>query len=433
MAATGLVFELLLILALILINGIFAMSEIAVVSSRKPRLAERAEAGDTRAARALDLAQHPTRFLSTVQVGITLVGVLAGAYGGARVAGRVAGYLERFPTIAPWREEIALALVVGGITYVSLVLGELLPKRVALHHPERIAAAIAGPMQALAVVATPLVKLLTASTELMVRVLGVRKSVEPPVTEAEVSALLDVGTAAGVFEEEEHDLVERVFWLGDRRVTALMTPRHRIEWLDIRDPADEHRNRLIRSRFSHYLVCDGEVDRVLGVVRVKDLLASLLEGRELDLRAALRKPIFVPESLGALRLLEVFRETGSSIAVVVDEYGGVEGLVTLNDILEEIAGSLDGDSEQRVVRREDGSWLVDGSLAMDEFWEAIGLEERRSEARHDYHTIGGLVMTHLGRIPRTGDRFTTFGLDFEVVDMDGHRVDRVLVSPPSGR
>jgi putative hemolysin len=421
-------FEILLILALILLNGVFAMSEIAVVSSRRTRLQQRASMGDAGARRALELSEHPTRFLSTVQIGITLVGVFAGAYGGASIAGRLDQQLERYPAVAPYSEGLSLFLVVAVITFLSLVVGELVPKRIALNNPERIAALVAGPMHTLSLLASPVVRVLSVSTDGLLRLLRVRKADEPPVTEEEVAAMLDAGTAAGIFEEEEHDLVERVFWLGDQRVESLVTPRHRIEWLDRRDGPEVHRQELIRHRYSHYLVCDGEVDRVLGMVRVKDLLADLLEGKPLDLETSLRKPLFVPNNMRALRLLETFRESRIHVAVVIDEYGGVDGLVTLNDVLEEITGNLATHTEPGVVQRDDGSWLVDGSLTMDEFWEGLGLEERRGATRSEYNTLAGLVVTQLGHIPRSGDGFQAYDLRFEVVDMDGHRVDKVLVS-----
>jgi len=420
--------QLLLILGLLVLNGVFAMSEIAVVSSRRTRLMQRAEDGDAGARRALDLQDEPTSFLSTVQIGITLVGVFAGAYGGASIAGPLETTIAGVSALAPWSREIALGIVVVGITYLSLVVGELVPKRIALNAPERVASLVAGPMHMLSRIAAPFVKLLSASTEGLIRLLRVRPSDEPAVTEEDVAALLDAGTAAGIFQEEEHDLVERVFWLGDQRVSSLMTPRRRIEWLDLRDPPEVHREEMIRNRFSNYLVCDGEIDQVVGMVRVKDLLAELLAGRPLDVRASIRKPLLVPENLLALRLLEMFRESGIHIAVVFDEYGGVEGIVTLNDVLEEIAGDLHTDASARVTRRDDGSWLVDASLTMDEFWEGLGLEDRRAEARREYNTVGGLVVTELRRIPHTADAFEAYGLWFQVVDMDGHRVDKVLVS-----
>lgn len=420
-------FEVFLILALILVNGIFAMSEIAVVSSRTSRLRQRAEEGDRGARKALELSEHPTRFLSTVQIGITLVGVFAGAYGGASIAGRFDAYFDRIPGLQPYSEEIALTLVVAAITFLSLVVGELVPKRIALTHPERIAGVVAAPMQTISVLATPLVRILTFSTDLLLRLLRIRPPQEPPVTEEEIAALIDVGTEAGVFETEEHDLVDRVFWLGDQRVSTLMTPRHRVGWIDRNDPPEVQREELLRHRYSHLLFCDGEVDRVLGVVRVKDLVAGLLRGESLDLERALRRPLFVPEALRALRLLEMFRESGVRIAVVVDEFGGVEGLVTLDDVLLELTGDVDP-ADPTIVARPDGSWLVDASITMDQFWEGLGIEERRAEERYDYNTLGGLVVTELGQIPRSGATLDAFGLRFEVVDMDGHRVDKVLVS-----
>lgn len=420
-------FEVFLILALILVNGIFAMSEIAVVSSRTSRLRQRAEEGDRGARKALELSEHPTRFLSTVQIGITLVGVFAGAYGGASIAGRFDAYFDRIPGLQPYSEEIALTLVVAAITFLSLVVGELVPKRIVLTHPERIAGVVAAPMQTISVLATPLVRILTFSTDLLLRLLRIRPPQEPPVTEEEIAALIDVGTEAGVFETEEHDLVDRVFWLGDQRVSTLMTPRHRVGWIDRNDPPEVQREELLRHRYSHLLFCDGEVDRVLGVVRVKDLVAGLLRGESLDLERALRRPLFVPEALRALRLLEMFRESGVRIAVVVDEFGGVEGLVTLDDVLLELTGDVDP-ADPTIVARPDGSWLVDASITMDQFWEGLGIEERRAEERYDYNTLGGLVVTELGQIPRSGATLDAFGLRFEVVDMDGHRVDKVLVS-----
>ena len=428
---SGIGLQALIIVVLILVNGLFAMAEIAVVSSRKSRLQQRVEDGDARAARALELAEHPNRFLSTVQIGISLVGIFAGAFGGATIAGKLDVYLERFPGLAPYSEAIALGIVVLAITYLSLVVGELVPKRIALTHPERIAAAVAGPMHLLSRAASPMVTLLSVSTDGLLSLLGIRKSDEPPVTEDEIAALIEQGTEAGVFEEEEQELVERVFWLGDQRAVSLMTPRHKIVWLDLTDPIEVNQEKMIHHRFARFLVCNGSVDQVVGMVQVTDLWAHLLVGDPLDLERSLRKPLFVPESTRALRLLEMFRESGVHLAVVLDEYGGTEGLVTLNDVLEEISGDLTASTEPRVVQRQDGSWLVDASLPMDEFWEALRLEERRDEPRTDYHTLGGFVFTQLGRLPATGDWFDSVGLRFEVVDMDGNRVDKVLVGPPA--
>jgi putative hemolysin len=428
--------EVLIVLLLLVANGVFAMSEIAVVSARKSRLQQRAEAGDAAARRALQLAEHPERFLATVQVGITLVGTLAGAFGGAAIAEPLAAYLERFPRLAEYAQPMALGLVVLGITYFSLIIGELVPKQIGLNHPERIAAAVAGPMDVVSRVARPLVWLLTTSTQLVLRLLRIRKPDEPPVTEAEIAVLLQQGTQAGVFEEEEQELVERVFWLGDQRVVSLMTPRHRIVWLDLQASPEEHRRAMVEHRYSRYLVCEGGLDDVLGMVEVKDLWAAELSGERVhDLRALLRQPLFIPESTRALRVLEQFRESGTHLALVVNEYGGTEGIVTLNDVLEEFAGEMARGGvppAPPVVRRDDGSLLIDASFSMEEFRELMDLEDRRHEHR-EYRTLGGFVFTTLGHVPRPGEHFEANGYRVEVVDMDGNRVDKVLVAPLPGR
>lgn len=424
--------EVLIVLLLLVANGVFAMSEIAVVSARKSRLQQRAEDGDHAARRALELAESPERFLATVQVGITLVGTLAGAFGGAAIAEPLAVYLATFPAVAEYAQPLALALVVMGITYFSLIVGELVPKQIGLNHPERIAGLVAGPMDVLSRIARPLVWLLTTSTQLVLRVLRIRKPEDPPVTEAEITVLLEQGTQAGVFEEEEQELVERVFWLGDQRVVSLMTPRHRIVWLDVDASVQEHRHAMAEHRYSRYLVCQGALDHVLGMVDVKDLWAAELRGQRVeDLRPLMRQPLFIPESTRALHVLEQFRETGVHLALVVNEYGGTEGIVTLNDVLEEISGEMGrghAPPAPPIVRRDDGSLLVDGSLSMEEFRELLDLEDRRHELR-EYRTLGGWVFTTLGHVPRPGEHFDTNGYRVEVVDMDGNRIDKVLVAP----
>ena len=407
-----------ILLALLLANGVFAMSEIALVSSRKTRLQQRAEAGDHAARRALQLAEHPERFLATVQVGITLVGTLAGAFGGAAIAEPLAEYLSRYPSLAEYAKPLSLGIVVLAITYLSLIVGELVPKQIGLNHPERIAALVAGPMDLISRIARPLVWLLTASTRLVLRMLRIRKPAEAPVTEAEIAVLLEQGTQAGVFEEEEQELVERVFWLGDQRVVSLMTPRHRIVWLDVDASVEEHRRAMASHRYSRYLVCKGALDHVVGMVEVKDLWAAELRGERVD-------------ELRALHVLEQFRETGTHLALVVNEYGGTEGIVTLNNVLEAIAGEM-GQGQvpvsPSVVRRDDGSLLIDGTISMEEFRELLDLEDQRDELR-EYRTLGGWVFTTLGHVPRPGEHFDANGYRVEVVDMDGNRIDKVLVAP----
>ena len=419
--------EVVLILVLLLANGVFAMSEMAIVSARKTRLRQRAEAGDQAAKKALDLAEHPNRFLSTVQVGITLIGILAGAYGGATVAEQLAVYVERVPALAEYAAEIAFASVVAVVTFLSLVIGELVPKRIALLHPEAIARVVAGPMHLLSVLATPVVNVLTASTDAILRLLGVRKTKQPTVTEEDISALIEEGTAAGVFEEEEQDLVEGIFSLGDLKVEAIMTPRMRMDWLDLEDSPEVNREKMIEHRHSYFPVCEGGIDNLLGVVNVKDLWARMLQDAETDPRAELRDPLVVPATLRALRLLEKLRETGTRVAIVVDEHGGVEGIVTLNDVLEEITGDLRRTPRPPIVRRDDGSWLVEATLKVDEFFEGVGLDPRGTP-RGDYTTVGGMLTNELGHIPTEGEKVSVWGLRFEVVDMDGWRVDKVLVS-----
>jgi putative hemolysin len=422
---------LLVVLSLILANGLFALSEIAVVSARKSRLQERADRGDHRAGRALRLAEDPGRFLATVQVGITLVGVMAGAFGGAQLSGDVARELSRYTLLAPYAQPLSFGLVVLGITYLSLILGELVPKQIGLSNPERVAAAVAGPMQALSRIGAPLVWVLTASTNAILRILPIRGSDEAPVTEAEISVLLDQGTRAGVFQEAEQELVETVFWLGDRRADELMTPRRRMTWLDLAEPMDAIRERMLTHSHTRYPVCQGSPDDVRGMVEVKDLWASALRGEPMDLHAHLKQPLLVPESTRALKLLEMFRETGVHMALVVDEYGGVAGMMTQGDLLEELSGDV-GVDEPGVVRREDGSWLVDAAMSVDQFREAMGLPERRDEERTQFRTVGGLVVAAFGRFPQVGEHTEVEGLRIEVVDMDGYRVDKVMVTRLEG-
>jgi putative hemolysin len=408
------------------------MAETAIISARKARLQQRAEAGDEKAMVALSLAVDPADFLSATQIGITLVGVLAGAFGGATIAGELAVFIGRIEPLRPYSQGIAIALVVLAITYLSLIVGELVPKRLALNDPERAASRIAVPMQALTRLTYPLARFLSFSSDLVLRTLGVRPSGEPPVTEEEIQVLLEQGTEAGVFEEAELDMVQSVFRLADRRVGSLMTPRPEIAWLDLEDPAEEIRRRIIASPHSRMPVAEGSLDNVMGIVQAKDLLARSLMGQQLDLRAALVPPMFVPESMLALNALEQFRESGVHIALVIDEFGGVQGLVTLYDILEAIVGDIpaEGEAEEpEVVQREDGSWLLDGGLPVDEFKDIFGITRLPDEERGYYNTLGGFIMTRLGRIPAASDFFEWAGLRFEVVDMDGFRVDKVLVLP----
>ena len=429
-------FEILIILVLIIANGVFSMSEMAIVSARKVRLQQLANQGDPKAKAALKLAESPNHFLSTVQVGISLIGILTGAFGGATLANRVAVYIKRVPLLAPYSDPLSFGIVVLIITYFSLIVGELVPKRLALNNPERIASIVAIPMQALAAIASPVVYLLSASTDLILRVLGITASTEPQVTEEEIKILIEQGTEAGTFEEAEQDMVERVFRLGDRPVSYLMTPRPDIVWLDLEDSAEENRQKMVDSAYSRYPVCQGGLDNVLGVIPVTDLLARSFRGEPLDLTVGLRQPVFVPESTRGLKVLELFKQTITHMALVVDEYGVIQGLVTLNDIMSEIVGdvpSTDGQDQPQAVQREDGSWLLDGMLPVEDFLELFGMEEWQSEERGSYQTLGGFVITNLGRIPAAADYFEWQSMRIEVMDMDGNRVDKVLVIPKGNK
>jgi magnesium and cobalt exporter, CNNM family len=429
---TGPFLEVLILLVLILANGVFAMSEIAIISARKARLQQQAEDGDLRARAALALAEDPNQFLSTTQIGITLVGIFAGAFGGATLSQKLAGWLSRNPTLEPYSSGLALGIVVLGITYLSLVIGELVPKRIGLTNPERIAAAVAGPMRLLSVLASPVVRLLSFSTDGLLRLLGIRPSTEPPVTEEEIRVLINQGTQAGVFEEAEQDLVESVFRLADQRISVLMTPRQDVEWLDVEDPPAETRRKVIDSVRSWFPVGHGTLDNIVGVVHAKSLLSECLAEEPLDLRALARPALFVPEGTRALKVLERFKESGTQIALVIDEYGGFEGLVTLTDILEAIVGDIPSQGEQgepAIVRRDDGSWLLDGTLSLDDVKDLLRIRRLPGEDEGVYHTLGGFIMTQLGHIPSATDHFEWDGLRFEVMDMDGRRVDKVLVMP----
>src|SRR5919106_4135470 len=428
---TSIGFEILFIMLLIMANGIFAMSEIALVAARKSRLQDRAEKGDHKAKAALELANQPNQFLSTVQIGITLVGILAGAFGGRTLANKLAAYLSVIPGVQAYSEAIAVVLIVICITYFSVIIGELVPKRIALTHPESIAAFMAIPMRMVSAISSPVVRLLTLSTDAIFRLVGSDPVQHPVVTKKELRTLIKQGTAAGVFEASEQDMIEAVISMGDKSARALMTPRTQIVWLDLNDSAVEIRKKISESGHSRFPVCRGGLDDVVGVAQAKDLLASALAGKTIDLGDLLQQPAFVPRSMGALEVLEHIKASGSHLVLVVDEYGGIEGLLTHHDILEAIAGEMPlGKTpvESKAVQRSDGSWLLDGMLTVDEFKEIFHLDSLPGEKRDAYQTLGGFLFTQMGRVPSVPDRFEWNDLCFEIVDMDGKRIDKVLVS-----
>ena len=425
--------EIIIILALILFNGVLAMSEIALVSSRKVRLQQRADSGDDNAKAALNLAQNPSNFLSTVQVGITLVGILAGAYGGATVAQAIANFLSQYPALKPYSQSIGFGLVVVVITYLSLIFGELVPKRLALSNPEKVAAGMAKPMIGFARLVLPLVRLLDVSTEVMLRLLGIKPSQEPSVTEEEIKLLIRQGAHSGIFEETEMDMVNAIFRLGDRRIGTLITPRPEIDWIDLDNPLEETFKKVVESGHSIFPVGKGSLDNIQGIIVAKDLLACLLKDSSVDISQCVIRAVFVPENMRAMKVLEVLRDDPHpAMVLVIDEFGGLQGLVTANDLLEAIVGELPesgGGFEPEIVQRKDGSWLVDGMLAVDEFMEYFHINDLPDRERGLYQTLGGMVMSTLGRVPKSGDAFDWKGLHIEVADMDGLRVDKVMITP----
>jgi putative hemolysin len=425
-------FEVIFILLLIIANGVFAMAEAAVVASRKARLQQAAQAGSHSARAALELAESPNRFLSTVQIGITLVGIFSGAFGGATLSRNLADKAREAPALAPYADSIGLGVVVICITYLSLIIGELVPKRLALQSPERIAALVAVPMRGISVAASPIVSILSFSTDMVLRLMGIKPSNDPPVTEEEIKVMIEQGTQAGVFEAAEQDIVERVFRLGDRRVDSLMTRRPDILWLNAEDSLEENTRKMIASPYSRLPVCLGDLDHVLGVVRAKDMLSHCLEGGAVDLMEVLRPPVYVPDSLPALKLLETLRRERTHIAIVIDEHGGTRGMLALQDILGAVVGDLpilDESDEPDAVQREDGSWLFDGSLAIEDLKTLCHVPHLPGDSAANYTTLSGFIMSETGRIPATGDYFEAAGLRFEVVDMDANRIDKVLVTP----
>lgn len=424
--------EIMIIILLFIANGVFAMSEIAIVSARKARLQQLADEGNTRARVALDLARDPNQLLATVQIGITLVGILAGAFGGATIAEKIGAFLKTLPIFAPYGKVMGVGIVVLALTYLSLVLGELVPKRIALNSPERIASSVASSMRTLSKIASPVVWLLSFSTTIVIRILGLRRSSEPSVTEEEIKLLIEQGTQTGVFEEAEQDMIEGVLRMAERPVSLLMTPRQQIVSFDIYDSFEQIREKLTDSNHSRFPVTQGSLHNVLGIVRAKDLLAQLLAGPTMDLRASLRPPLFVPKTISVLKLLEMFKQKQTHIALVVDEYGEIQGIVTHNDILEGIVGdipSVGEAAEPQATRREDGSWLLDGMLHIDRLKEIFDFKELPDEDEGSYQTVGGFFISQVRRIPFVGQYFEWGYVRFEVVDMDGTRVDKVLAMP----
>jgi len=425
-----LILEIGIVLLLILLNGLLAMSELAIVSSRTARLQAEAERGNRGARVALELVEDPSRFLSTVQIGITLVGILAGAFGGATIADTFGDVLDRVPWIAPNGDTVAITIVVILITYVSLIVGELVPKRIAHANPERVAMLVAGPMRALSRLAGPAVWLLRHSSDAVLRLLGLTGIREATVTEEEVKLLIAEATESGVFAEEERRMIDGVLRLADRSVRAIMTPRSEVVWVDVAADRETIVRTIEANRYTRLLVCDGSIDNAIGYVDMRDLLVFVLHGGDIDLSAAMKQVLVVAEQTAVLKLIDLFRHDGIHFALIVDEYGATQGVVTSTDVLESIAGDLPERGEvveQMIVPRGDGSWLVDGMLPIDEFEELVGVRGLRTDG--GFETLAGFVIDQLGRLPKAGDRVMRDDMTLEVVDMDGRRIDKVLVTP----
>ncbi|MGV3766681.1 MAG: hemolysin family protein [Chitinophagaceae bacterium] len=418
--------EIFILIGLVILNGLFSMAEIALVSARKARLEAQANKGDKQAREALDLANHPDTFLSTVQIGITLIGILTGIFSGENIKDDVLVFLNRFPTLAPYANAIATTIIVIFVTYLSLVLGELVPKRIGLSNPERIAKSVAGPMKVISIITHPFIVLLTKSTGLITSLLRIKTN-ESQVTEEEIKAMINEGTEHGAIEEAEQEIIERVFHLGDRNITSLMTHRSDIVWFDINDTEASIREKIIEDPHSIYPVCEGQIDEIKGFVSLKDMYVSndLTQFKHL-----MRPALFVPENNTAYQVLEKFKQAKAHSCFVVDEYGTLLGMITLNDILEAIVGDINEPDyeDYEIVEREDGTFLVDAQLPFYDFLRRFEKTEWMNEGEHEFDTLAGFLLHELERIPVTGETMEWKGFRFEVIDMDGHRIDKILVS-----
>ena len=424
--------EIIIVLLLIVINGIFAMAEIAIISAKKSRLQQLANEGNSRAQAALDISKSPIRFLSTVQIGITLVGIFAGVFGGATIAEDLAKYINTIPLLAPYAQFLALTIVVSSITYLSLVVGELVPKRIALSSPEKIAVFMARPMNKVSMLTSPVVWLLSTSTDTILRIIGIKDRITPAITDEEIKMLLREGTQTGAFELAEKDIVERTMRLSDKKVNSLMTPRKEIVWLDIDSPFKVIRNKITKKPHAHFPVCRDSLDKVVGVIRTENVLVDFLAEEKINLKKLLLKPLFIPESMDGLKVLELFKKSGIHMALVADEYGNTQGLISLADILEEIVGdipTINELDEEEIIKRDNGTFLVDGLVSVEELKEHFSIKKLPGEKTGEYHTVGGFVTNKIGRIPVTGDNFEIGNFTFEVMDMDGNRVDKILIIP----
>lgn len=419
--------EILILLGLILLNGIFSMSEIALVSAKKARLETQADKGNKKAEEALKLANHPDTFLSTVQIGITLIGILTGIYSGEKLTGDLANWLKKIPVISNYSQGLATAIIVIIVTYFTLVLGELVPKRIGLLKPEAISKLMVRPMRILGLITYPFIWLLSKSSVAVMRLFNL-KSNENQVTEEEIKAIISEGTEHGAIEEEEQEMIERIFHLGDRNITSLMTHRSDIIWFDLNDNEEMIRDKIVGEPHSVYPICDGGIDNIKGMVSIKDLYIIDDFTRFKDV---VQPALFVPENITAYQVMEKLKETKQHSCFIVDEYGSLQGMITLNDILEAIVGDIPqtGIEDYEIIQREDGTFLVDAQIPFYDFLSRFDKADWASEEEYSFDTLAGCILHEMERIPQTGDKLKWRGFDFEVIDMDGHRIDKVLVKP----
>lgn len=424
--------SIVIVLVLIVANGVFAMTEISIVTSKKNRLEKLRNEGNSKAAYALKLAENPNQLLSTIQIGITLIGVITGAFGGATIASQLAEYVGRIDAFASFSEELSFIVVVGLSTYLSLIIGELVPKRIGMGNPEKVALSVAKPMYYFSKIGRPVIWFLSKSTEFVLKLLRIEPAKEQDVTEEEIAQLIEQGVYSGVVEEIEQDLVEQIFYLGDKRLSDILTTRTQLVWIDLEDSFEENMRIINESHYSKFPVGKGNLDNFKGVLHAKDLLTKVAAGEKFTLTDCIKKTLVLPEPMKVFRALETLKKTSQHEAIVIDEYGGIEGFVTLHDIMENIVGEMpemDDEEDPQIIERNEGSWLADGLVSIDVFVRYFDLEEFAiPTSSKNFHTLGGFITDSIGDIPKVKDMVQVDHLQLEVVDMDGVRVDKVLIS-----
>ena len=419
--------DIIILLFLVFLNGLFVMSEIALVSARKARLESQAEKGDRKARQALDLSNNPEIFLSAAQIGITLISILTGVYSGERFGKNFQPVVEKIEILRPYAATIATTIIVILVTFLSIIFGELIPKRIALLKAEKIAKLVAGPMRVFAKSTHPIVWLLNFISNLFFTIFKIKRSHSDVVTEEEIKAMVTEGTEAGTIDEAEQQIIERVFHLGDRNITSLMTHRSDIVWFNLNDNEEKMKQKIISERHSIYPICDGDIDQLKGIVSIKDLYVA---DDSILFKDLMKPALFVPENNSAYQVMEKFKESQLHSAFIVDEYGTILGMITLNDILEAIVGDIpEPDIQDYGIKiREDGSYLVDGQIPFYNFLSYFNKADWMNEGEHEFDTLAGFILHELERIPQTGDKMEWSGFNFEIIDMDGHRIDKVLVT-----